>query len=54
MIKLKLEEQNGSFSLKLIMRVAPSDEIDFLLNSEQVFKRTGIECFKASTILCIF
>ena len=46
MIKLKLEEQDGSFSPKLIVRVASSDEPDLLLDPEQVLNGQALSALR--------
>lgn len=45
-IKLKLEEQDGSFSPKLIVRVASSDEPDLLLDPEQVLNGQALSALR--------
>lgn len=45
-IKLELEEQNGSFSPKLIVRVASNDEPDLLLDPEQVLNGQALSALR--------
>jgi len=46
MVKLKLEEQDDSFSPKLIVRVASSDEPDLLLDPEQVLNGQALSALR--------
>jgi len=45
-IKLRLEEQDGSFSPKLMVRVASSDEPDLLLDPEQVLNGQALSALR--------
>ena len=46
MIKIRLEEQDDSFSPKLIVRVASSDEPDLLLDPEQVLNGQALSALR--------